>query len=96
MIYHLNYQRVSCFIYFNIKEYGCCLSRLPKRTSLHFRTVARSGGCKVLGPLEKRVNFAYALLEGLEQVETDYVPVWWFGTFFIFPYMGNNHHNHPN
>jgi hypothetical protein len=29
----------------------------------------------VLGPLEKRVNFAYALLEGLGQVETDYVLV---------------------
>ena len=23
-------------------------------------------------------------------------PDWWFGTFCTFPYIGNNHNNHPN
>jgi hypothetical protein len=46
------------------------------------------------------VTFSLAILVPYEMLFSKYIYIyyniytgWWFGTFFIFPYIGNNHPN---
>ena len=43
--------------------------------SQQLRNINMTRETRVLGPLEQRVNFAHALLRGLQEVESEYVLV---------------------
>jgi hypothetical protein len=40
-----------------------------------------------------RQDVGYFLVLNGEMIHEYYETGWWFGTFFIFPYIGNNHPN---